>query len=208
MISMPESYDEYCRKKGTLAETIYNLPQHPHHMASWYEEANLTLHSMCRGVFYIYYVLRSFPRPADDRRYNLMVITKQGIFVSVNTLCFKDEPLDFTTLMLKRWTYFGHGDFITLKPNTREIILLRNYTYTEIVNGKSYSNRWYFFDHKHEFKDIKSHNILMESDTHDPIMLDWNADMYEHIRLNKPYIWLGEDNYVSIKDVRFNRQPY
>lgn len=208
MIDMPESYDSICRKKGILAETLYNLPEQPNRESSWYEEANLTLHSTARGVFYLYYVLRSFPRPTDDRRFNLYFVTKQGIFVSVNSHSVLESPIDFTTLVLKRFCDFGMHDLITLIPNTREIMILKDYRYTELLDGKGVPNTFYWKDHPDMWDTVQTHEILLESRTTKPIVVPFRWQMYEYLRKGEPYLWLRKDNYVDLTDVRFNLQPY
>ena len=209
MIEMPPSYEDICKARGTIAQTIYHLPENPHRESSWYEEANITLHSMGRGVFYLYYMLRSYPRPTDDRRYNILCVTKQGLFVSVTSHSCMAEPIDFEVLRFKHWCHFGHRDLITLKPNTRELLILYCYRFTEIIDGKGYPNRFYFGDHPEMEKKITEHKILLESPTiQEPILVDFNWQMYDALHHGDPYIWVRKDNYIDMNQVRFVRQPY
>jgi hypothetical protein len=208
MVEMPESYDSICRKKGILAETLYNLPELPKKESSWFEEANLVLHSTARGIFQLYYAIRSFPKPTDDRIYHVFYITKSGIFYSCNTHSHLNTPIDFTTEVCKYWDDFKFNDMITLKPNTREIVLLKNYRYTELINGNGVPNTFNWYDHPEIWNTTNKHQILVESDTYMALLLDFNKQMYEALRRGHPYMWLRKDNYIPIDEVRFNRQPY
>ncbi len=205
---MPESYDSICRKKGFLAETLYQLVENPHPRTSWYEEANLNLHSTARGIFQLYYALKSFPKPTDDRRYFLFFITKQGIFTSTNSHSNKNEPIDFNVIRCKFFSEFKDRMLLTLKPHTREIILLQNYRYTELADGVGLPNsNDYIRNSKNDAK-YKNHQILVESDNYSPLVLDFSEELYYALHSGHPYICLRSDNYVDINNVIFCRQPY
>ena len=208
MIDMPDSYDTLCRRKGILSSTNYNLPEKPDRRSSWFEESNIITHTDQRGIFYLLYVLRSFPRPTDDRRYNLLFVTKQGIFYSVNSHSCLEVPLDFETITAKRLCDWGDGNFITLKPNTRQIIILKHYRYTELLDNRGVPNTFYWYNHPELFDTIKNHEILLESETTDPIRIPFREHMYEYLKRNAPYLYLRSDNYVKMEDVRFVRQPF
>ena len=205
---MPETYDSICRKKGFLAETLYQLEENPHPRTSWYEEANLNLHSTARGIFQLYYALKSFPKPTDDRRYILFFVTKQGIFTSTNSHSNLDEPIDFNTLRCRFFCYFERKMLITLKPNTREIIILKNYRYTVLRDGAGLPNSNDNVTDLSEEEKAKRLKILVESNNYHPMVLDYYDELYRELHAGHQYLCLRSDNYIDIDNVIFCRQPY
>lgn len=210
MIRMPESYDSICKKKGILAETIYQLIENPLPRTSWFEYANLVMYSTARGVFQLYYALKSFPRPTDNRRFILFFVTKSGIFTSTNSVSHLNEPIDFNVIRCKHYCDFGRGNLMTLIPGTREIIVLDNYRYTEVIDGKGVPNTYDWNKHKQEYacNMCCNHKLVVESDNYSPIELDYDDELYAHLRANAPYLWLRSDNYVDLNNIVFCRQPY
>jgi len=208
MIDMPESYESICRKRGTVAETMYTLPYKQSSNLDWFEEANSSVQSHSRGVFHVYYALRSYPRATDNTRYWLMFITNSGIFRSSNSHCFFNEPIDFRTMEIRRIGDFGPYDMLTLLPHTRQITILKEYRYTELINGSGVPNVWYWYDHPEVHKDAKTHQILLESRTTMPILTEFRDELYQAVRLGKPYLYLRSDNYVPIDQVRFDNNVY
>ena len=208
MIEMPEDYMTNCKKKGILAETLYLLPEHPKPRSTWYECANYTLHSIARGVFQLYYVIKSYAKPTDDSRYYLFFVTTKGIFTGCNSMCDKEGPVDFNVLRAKYFCDFNTNRLMTLKPNTREVIILDNYRYTEMIDGKGYPNSFYWEEHPELHDTVKKHQLLVESDNYHPILLDYYDELYYNLRMGSPYICLRADNYVDINNVIFCRQPY
>jgi hypothetical protein len=205
---MPEDYISICKKKGILSETLYLLPENPLPRTTWYECANYTLHSIARGVFELRYALKSFARPTDDARYIAFFVTKSGIFIACNSMCSKDGPIDFNVIRCKFFCDFKGNMLMTLKPNTREIIILNNYRYTEMLDGKGFPNSFYWEENPQLHDKVKKHQILVESDNYSPLLLNWDEELYYTMRLGLPYIWLRSDNYVDINKVIFCRQPY
>ena len=208
MINMPESYVSIMKKRGLVAETIYMLPENPRKGTSWFEEANIRSFSTARGVMQVYYVLKSFARPTDDHRYITFIVTRYGIFTSVNSMCAQNEPIDFNVMVVKHFCDFHHGMLMTLRPETREIIILKGYRYTERINGVGVPNTWHWEDHPEIHKDVRKHDLLIESCNTNPIVSEYNQELCEVMRLRNPYIWVRSDNYVDLENVRFCRQPY
>ena len=208
MINMPESYVSILKKRGRLSETIYMLPEKPVKGTSWYEEANIRAFATARGVMQVFYILKSFARPTDDHRYLAYIVTRHGIFISAHSLCAQNEPIDFNVMQVKHFCDFGRGMMITLRPNTREIIVLHNYRYTERINGKGVPNTWHWEDHPEVHDKVRKHELLIESTNTNPIMSEYNDELCKVMRLHNPYIWVRSDNYVDLENVRFCMQPY
>lgn len=210
MIDMPESYEKICRKMGILSGTMYNLPYKPEANTDWFEAADVALSdSYTKGTFYLYYVIRSFPRPTDSRRYNLLFVTKNGLFTSINSHSMLDEPVDFNNIYCKRLCDFGFKDMLTLKPGTREVIILKHYRFTELLDGKGVPNTWNWKDHKELWNQVRNHEIMVEADNFDePIVCEFRPQMYAALKRGMPYLHLREDNYVPIESVRFMNDLY
>ena len=203
MVPMPESYSSIMRKKGLLAETLYMLPEKPVKGTSWFEEANIRSFATSRGVFQLEYVLKSFARPTDDHRYIVFIITKSGIFTSAYSMCAQNEPIDFNTMQVKHFCDIEPKMLITLRPKTREIMIISNYRYTERIDGIGYPNTIH-----PDAKNCNKHDILVESDNTNPIICDYDENLYKALSKGLPYIWVRSDNYVDINNVIFCTQPY
>ena len=208
MIRPPESYVSILGKQGKISETLYQLMENPLPRTSWYEYANLIMHSTARGVFQLYYALKSYPRATDDRRFILFFITRHGIFTTTNSVSHMQQPFDFNTLRCKHYCDFGKGNLVTLKPNTREIIVLDKYRYTEMIDGKGYPNTFDWRKHKEMHDKVRKHKLIVESENYHPIELDFDDELYAYLRNNAPYLWLRSDNYVELSNIVFCTQPY
>ena len=87
-------------------------------------------------------------------------------------------------------------------------MILKHYRYTELLDNRGVPNTFYWYNHPELFDTVKKHEILLESETTDPIRIPFREHMYEYLKRNAPYLYLRSDNYVKMEDVRFVRQPY
>lgn len=208
MIEMPKSYRDICSEKGILADTMYLLEEefldNNRNRYNRMDYMKFSYVGLGKGVFSLLYVLKSFPKPTDDRKYLLYFVTKTGIFVECRTRGFGDGIVDFRGVIAKFYDEFTYGDLITLHPKTRQLLLLKEVKYTEQIDGKGVPNSFYFECHK-ELKP-RTHELIIESSNYRPLVVEYNHALCYHLRNKMPYIWVRSDNYVDIHDVRFYQE--
>ena len=97
---------------------------------------------------------------------------------------------------------------ITLHPDTRKLLLLKNVRYTEVINDKAYPNNFDTSKLLVDHHKPHSHYIILESDTHAPIKTRYEKSIITSMRYNRPYIWVRSDNYVELSNLRFWHQNF
>ena len=210
MITMPRSYYDICMEKGISSDTMYHLEEelldHNRNKFCRIDYMKFMYAGLGKGVFRLYYVIKSFPFPTDNSRYLLYFVTRSGIFVEVRTRGYGDGIVDFRGIVAKFYAEFTYGDLLTLYPDTRQILLLKDVRYTEMIDGKGYPNSFYYESHSEI--EPRKHEILIESRNYKPIVTEYNTALCVSLRNKMPYLWLRSDNYVDIHDVRFYQESY
>ena len=206
MITMPESYVEYCqRHHGFMTPyTTYNMLDKPKDDSRYYIWSDTNIPGVLKGRMELLWLLKSYPKRHDNRYFYLYAVSKQGIFVEENLHAMTDIPVKFHNIYMKFLHDFGHTcDIITNEPDTRQIVFLYNVQYNEIIDGKHMPNSFDF--RSHPDLECKTHELSLKGENHDrPLIIPYDKNVYRALKHGGSYIHLRRDNYLPIEDF----EPY
>ena len=215
MIIMPPNYTEELRriKQGGHFTSLSRIPYEDYvsnrNIEQLYYTRSHVMHESPLIEVQVNYALRSFVHPCDNSIYGLFLVTTKGIYRNIHRRSPQQEPKDFRDLIITPHSRFTCGDLITLYPDTRQIIVLHNVRYTEVINGKGVPNTFFLENSNIDPKSITSHYIILESENlSEPITTEYSYDLLLALRNKRPYIWVRSDNYIPIQKLRSWNQNF
>lgn len=209
MVIMPPNYTEELRriKRGGHFQSLSRIPYEDYvstrNMEQLYYTRNHVMYETPLIEVLVKYALRSYAHPTDNSIYGLYLVTSKGIYRNIHRRSPQQEPIDFRDLIITPHSRFGNGDLITLYPDTRQIIVLHNVRYTEVINNKGVPNSFFLEESSIDPRSITSHYIILEADELDsPITTEYNPQLLCALRTKTPYIWVRSDNYIPLQKLR------
>nr|DAR84765.1 MAG TPA: hypothetical protein [Caudoviricetes sp.] len=202
LIKMLPSYDDYC-KLHHLEEpcTSYLLEELPNAPVDWYTKADSFITGLHRGSFKLYYALKSYPSNQRDDKFAIYFVTNYGLFVKDLWHSVWDFPLDFRTVSARQIHSIGAGDIIINHTDRRTLLPLYNVRFTEIIDGVAQPNSFDSTEIYHCLK-AKTHQLLLSSDEYEPILVDFDINLYRALRERRFYLHIRLDNYIKYREIR------
>lgn len=202
MIPMQPSYREYCKKfSSMLPVTMFNMRDIPaNKYAGQYQFGDTNIPGTLKGKIELLYVLKSFPKQHDNSKYQLFVLAKKGIFVEEVAHSERDEPIVFRNIFLRWFKNFGPTRYLLINPpnDSRQIMILSEVRYEEVINGVVVSNSYDFNELSEvEKKKIHEHYLFIKAkELARPMRVEFDPNLYKALKWGETYLHLRADNYV------------
>ena len=170
----------------------------------YYIWSDTNIPGVLKGKMELLWILKSYPKRHDNRYFYLYAVSKQGIFIEEGLHAMTDVPVRFRSMYMRFFHDFGKtSDIITLEPDTRQLIFLFDVEYTESIDGKNMPNTFDFREHPE--LEPKSHELTLKASNQErPLIIPFDAHVYNALKKRASYIHVRRDNYIRIDEF----EPY